>query len=59
MSETGKVQKKVIRDCLTGEGREQVQGLVPRYMTFPIGHYDPGKTLEIATATDAITALFI
>jgi ParB family chromosome partitioning protein len=59
VTETGKVQKKVIRDCLTGEGREQVQSFVPRYMAFPIGHYDQSKTLEIATATDAIKALFI
>lgn len=58
VSETGKVQKKIIRDCLTGEGRERVQGFVPRYMAFPVGHYDPNKTLEIATASDAIKSLF-
>jgi ParB family transcriptional regulator, chromosome partitioning protein len=58
LSETGKVQKKVVRDCLTGEGREQVQGYVPRYMAFPVGHYDPGKTLELAAVSDAIKSLF-
>jgi len=58
VSETGKVQKKIIHDCLTGEGRETVKGFVPRYMAFPAGHYDPSKMLEIATASDAIKALF-
>ena len=58
VSETGKVQKKIIHDCLAGEGRERVEGFVPRYMAFPVGHYDPNKTLEIATASDTIKALF-
>lgn len=30
-----KVQKKVIADCLTGEGRPKVDGWLPRYMQFP------------------------
>lgn len=58
LSETGKVQKKIIHDCLNGEGRQRTEGFVPRYMTFPIGHYDPNKTLEIARAAEAINALF-
>ncbi|WP_035686295.1 ParB/RepB/Spo0J family partition protein [Bradyrhizobium sp. Cp5.3] len=58
VSEPGKVQKKIIRDCLNGEGRLRVDGYVPRYMAFPIGHYDQSKTLEIATTSDAIKALF-
>ena len=33
---TGKVQKKVIGDFLTGsEGREKVEGWLPNYMAFP------------------------
>ncbi|MCW1991877.1 ParB/RepB/Spo0J family partition protein [Bradyrhizobium diazoefficiens] len=58
LSEPGKVQKKIIHDCLNGEGRERAEGFVPRYMTFPIGHYDPNKTLEIARASENINALF-
>lgn len=58
VSEPGKVQKKIIHDCLTGEGRAQIEGFVPRYMAFPIGHYDPNKTLEIAIISDAIKNLF-
>lgn len=56
--ETSKVQKQIIRDCLSGEGRQRVEDFVPRYMACPIGHYAPEKTLEIARATRAINALF-
>jgi ParB family chromosome partitioning protein len=31
---------------------------VPRYMTFPISHYDPNKTLEIERVSESINALF-
>ncbi|MBB4263541.1 MULTISPECIES: hypothetical protein [unclassified Bradyrhizobium] len=58
LSEPGKVQKKIIHDCLNGEGRQRTERFVPRYMTFPIGHYDPNKTLEIARASESINALF-
>jgi ParB family transcriptional regulator, chromosome partitioning protein len=58
VSETGKVQKKIIHDCLTGEGRERVEGFVPRYMAFPIGHYDPAKTLQITEDWEAVKPLF-
>ncbi|MBR0828558.1 ParB/RepB/Spo0J family partition protein [Bradyrhizobium manausense] len=58
VSEAGKVQKKIIHDCLNGEGREHIERFVPRYMTFPIGHYDPNKTLEIARASEEINGLF-
>ncbi len=37
---TGKVQKKVIGDFLTGsEGREKVEGWLPNYMAFPFKSY--------------------
>ncbi|WP_084805257.1 ParB/RepB/Spo0J family partition protein [Bradyrhizobium sp. NAS80.1] len=58
VAETGKVQKKIIRDCLNGEGRERVEGFVPRYMAFPPGHYDPNKAFEIARTAEAVNALF-
>jgi ParB family chromosome partitioning protein len=58
VSETAKVQRKIVHDCLTGEGRERTEGWVPRYMAFPVGHYDPNKTLQIATDWEAIKPLF-
>lgn len=39
VSATANVQKKVIRDFLTGEGREKKEGWLPRYMTFPFAAY--------------------
>lgn len=40
ISATGKVQKQIIRDCLTGgNGRTKVEGWVPRWMAFPSRAY--------------------
>jgi ParB family chromosome partitioning protein len=37
---TGKVKRKILRDCLTGEnGRAKVEGWVPRWMAFPPSAY--------------------
>lgn len=58
VSETAKVQRKIVHDCLTGEGRERTEGWVPRYMAFPPRHYDPNKTLQIATDWEAVKPLF-
>ena len=57
MTETAKVQK-IVHDCLQGEGRERVDGWVPRYMAFPVDHYDPNKTLQIGVEWKAVKALF-
>jgi ParB family chromosome partitioning protein len=39
-SATGKVKRRIIRDCLTGEnGRAEVEGWVPRWMRFPPDAY--------------------
>jgi ParB family transcriptional regulator, chromosome partitioning protein len=58
VSETAKVQKKILRDCLECDGRERIQGWVPRYMAFPVGGYDADKTLQIVSDWDAIKSLF-
>ena len=58
VSETAKVQRKIVHDCLTGDGRERTEGWVPRYMAFPAGHYDPNKTLKIARDWEAVKPLF-
>lgn len=39
-AETGKVKRRIIRDCLTGEnGRVKVEGWVPKWMAFPPAAY--------------------
>jgi ParB family transcriptional regulator, chromosome partitioning protein len=39
IASTAKVQKKIIADCITGEGREKAEGWLPRYMAFPSNGY--------------------
>jgi len=39
MASTAKVQKKIVADCLKGEGRPKVEGWLPRYMAFPAQGY--------------------
>ena len=58
LSETAKVQSKIVHDCLTGEGRPRSEGWVPRCMAFPVGHYDPDKALQTAALWENIKALF-
>ncbi len=37
---TGKVKRRIIRDCLTGDnGRTKLEGFVPRWMAFPPAAY--------------------
>ena len=36
---TTKVQKKIIRDFMTGDGRKKVEGWLPHYMAFPFRAY--------------------
>jgi ParB family chromosome partitioning protein len=39
-AETGKVKRRIIRDCLTGEnGRAMVEGWMPKWMAFPPADY--------------------
>ena len=39
ITSTAKVQKKIIADCLSGDGRKKLDGWLPRYMAFPAGNY--------------------
>ena len=39
IASTAKVQKKIIADCIKGEGREKAEGWLPRYMAFPASGY--------------------
>ena len=36
---TGKVKRRIVRDCLTGNGRAKVEGWVPKWMAFPPAAY--------------------
>jgi ParB family chromosome partitioning protein len=36
---TGKVMRRIVRDCLTGNGRAKVEDWVPRWMAFPPAAY--------------------
>jgi ParB family chromosome partitioning protein len=39
-SAIGKVKRRIVRDCLTGEnGRAKVEGWVPKWMAFPPAAY--------------------
>jgi ParB family chromosome partitioning protein len=58
VSEATKVQRKIIRDCLNGEGRDKTEGWVPRYMAFPSQAYDVTKTLQAASDWEAVKDLF-
>ena len=56
---TGKGQKKVIRDFLTGsEGRKKVEGWLPGYMAFPFKPYTKNGGLTLEDNTVKIKKLF-
>jgi ParB family chromosome partitioning protein len=42
VSSTGKVQKKIVMDCLDGTREAQVKNWLPRYMAFPALDYTDG-----------------
>ena len=39
LTATTKVQKKIVRDFITGDGRKKAEGWLPRYMEFPFKAY--------------------
>lgn len=51
---TGKVKRKIVRDCLTGQnGREKVERYVPRWMAFPPSAYtERGGVGTVARAAE-------
>lgn len=58
---TSMVQKKIIADCLSGNGRDKVENWLPRYMAFPangytgrFGGYEPEQVTEVDV--DDVTA---
>ena len=53
VASTVKVQKKIIADCLTGDGRTKVEDWLPRYMAFPPGGYTGRFAAEADKIADA------
>lgn len=58
LSERGKVQKQIIRDCLEGTGgRARVDGWLPGWMAFPFRGYGDGSC-PLSEAASSIDGLF-
>jgi ParB family chromosome partitioning protein len=54
---TTKVQKKIVRDFIAGDGREKVEGWLPRYMEFPFKAYTKGGGGRLSDNTARIKSL--
>ncbi len=55
---TGKVQKGIIRDCLTGtNGREKVADWVPRWLEFPVRAYKANGGFQTLARWKAVSKL--
>ena len=52
ISSTAKVQKKIIGDYLTGEGRKKVKDWQPYYMEFPFKSYTKGGSGKLTDNAD-------
>lgn len=57
--QTGKVQRAIVRDCLTGSnGRTRVEGWVPRWMTFPPDAYTRRGGVASVSQWNRVAPLF-
>jgi ParB family chromosome partitioning protein len=56
-SETGKVKRRIIRDCLTGSGRPKIEGWVPKWMAFPPAAYTTRGGVPTVTRAAEIASL--
>lgn len=57
VSATAKVQKQIVRDHLTGNGRKQNTGWLPRYFEFPFRSYCKGRGGRLAEQAKRIKSL--
>ena len=57
VTDTAKVQKKIIRDFATGNGRPKVECWLPHYMTFPFRAYTKGGGGRLSDNTARIKTL--
>ncbi|CDX57977.1 hypothetical protein MPL3365_290033 [Mesorhizobium plurifarium] len=59
-SEKVNTQKKIIRDFLCGEnGRQKVEGWLPRWMAFPVSSYTNRGGLRTADQWAKVQTLFV
>jgi ParB family chromosome partitioning protein len=58
VTETAKLQKKIIFDCLTGNGREKVDSWLPAYLSFPLRSYTPDRSFGLLERWNEIAPLF-
>ena len=54
---TTKVQKKIVRDFITGDGRKKAAGWLPHYMAFPFKAYTKGGGGRLSDNTARIKSL--
>lgn len=54
---TTKVQKKIIRDFITGDGRTKAEGWLPHYLDFPFKAYTKGGGGRLTDSTARIKSL--
>jgi len=55
---TAKIQRGIVRDCLTGSnGRDKVEGWVPKWMAFPPSSYTERGGVATVKRARAIEAL--
>ncbi len=52
VSATAKVQKQIINDFVTGNGRKKAQNWLPHYMAFPFKAYTKAGAGDLSTAAD-------
>ncbi len=57
VSTTTKVQKKIVRDFVTGDGRKKAEGWLPRYMEFPFKAYTKNGGGRLTDNTARIKSL--
>ena len=51
------MQKKIIRDFISGDGRKKVEGWLPHYMAFPFRAYTKGGGGRLSENTARIKSL--
>ncbi len=54
---TTKVQKKIIRDCITGDSRKKAEDWLPRYMEFPFKTYTKNGGGRLSDNTSRVKSL--
>jgi ParB family chromosome partitioning protein len=54
---TGKVKRRIVRDCLTGNGRAKVEGWVPKWMAFPPAAYTGRGGVPTVTRAAKVASL--